>query len=177
MIYTARAHHGPPDGRGVVGQAWSADLLRWDARPPLTEPGDFGHLGVPQLADVGGHSYLIFSVYDWAHSAARRQRAATVCGTHYMLGDSPLGPFRMLSDEFLCASTLGHFYAGRLVRDRRGDWQFVSWAQFGPDGEFVRALADPVPLVQHPDGTLSLAAQPSLDPDPRGEWTRRCGCW
>lgn len=164
MFYTARVRHGPPDGRGVVGQAWSPDLLSWQPRPPLTDPGDFGHLEVPQLADVGGLSYLVFSVYDWAHSAVRQQRADVVCGTHYMLGDSPLGPFRMLTDEFLCASPRGHFYAGRLVCDRSGDWQFMSWAQFGPDGEFVGALADPVPLVQHDDGTLSLAAAPSLDP-------------
>lgn len=164
MYYTARANHGRPDGRGVVGRAWSADLRRWEARPPVTEPGDFGHLEVPQLATIGGRDYLVFSVYDWAHSAVRQQRAEVVCGTHYMLGDSPLGPFRMLSDEFLLGSPAGHFYAGRLVRDRDGAWQFMSWAQFGPDGRFIGALADPVPVVQHDDGALSLATQPSLAP-------------
>lgn len=164
MLFTARARHGPPDGRGVIGHARSHDLLTWEAQPPVTEPGDFGHLEVPQLVSLGGRHYLIFSVYEWAHSAARTARAAAVCGTHYLLGDSPLGPFRMLSDEFLCGSPAGLFYAGRLVADRDGAWQFVSWAQFAAGGAFVGALADPVPVVQHGDGSLSLAAEPRLDP-------------
>ena len=162
MYYTARANHGEPDGRGVVGQAWSPDLWTWEARPPLTEPGDFGHLEVPQLAEIGGRHYLLFSVYDWAHSAVRQKRAEAVCGTHYLLGESALGPFRMLSDGFLIGSPEGPFYAGRVVRDRAGDWQFMCWAQFAPDRSFVGALVDPVPIVQAADGTLSLGRQPSL---------------
>ena len=163
MYCTARANYGEPDGRGVVGQAWSPDLWTWQAMPPVTDPGDFGHLEVPQLAEIGGRDYLLFSVYDWAHSAVRLQRAEVVCGTHYMLGESPLGPFRMLSDEFLIGTAEGPFYAGRVVRDRAGQWQFMCWAQFAPDGAFVGALADPVPVVQHGDGSLSLARLPSID--------------
>ena len=161
MYYTARANHGEPDGRGVIGRAWSADLWHWEPRPPATDPGDFGHLEVPQLAEIGGRHYLLFSVYEWAHSAARQRRAEVVCGTHYLLGDAALGPFRMLSDDFLIGSPEGPFYAGRVIRDRAGQWQFMSWAQFAPDGSFIGALADPVPLVQHADGSLALAHQPS----------------
>ena len=163
MYYTARVNHGPPDGRGVIGQAWSPDLWSWEALPPATEPGDFAHLEVPQVAEIGGRSYLVFSVYEWAHSAVRLGRASAVCGTHYMLGDSPLGPWRLLSDDFLSATPDGRFYAGRLVEAPDGGWVFASWAQFDERGGFVGALADPVPVVQHDDGSLSLAAEPRLD--------------
>jgi len=162
MYYTARANHGPPDGRGVVGQAWSPDLRHWEALPPATQPGDFGHLEVPQLVEIGEHHYLVFSVYDWAHSQARLERADAVCGTHYLIGEGPLGPFHLPSDEFLLGSPAGHFYAGRLVPGPEGDWQLLTWAQFDDDGEFIGALADPVPVRQHPDGSLSLERQPAL---------------
>jgi beta-fructofuranosidase len=160
MYYTARTATGPPDGRGVIGQAWSADLRSWEAQPPLTDPGDFGHLEVPQLVTIGGQHYLLFCVYQWAHSATRLQRATAVCGTHYLMGESPLGPFRSPGDEFLDATAKGPFYAGQAVQDPDGRWVFMAWAQFADDGTFVGALSDPVPLTRHADGTLQLHRTP-----------------
>jgi beta-fructofuranosidase len=165
MYFTARANHGIPDERGVIGQARSDDLVHWEVLPPLTDPGDFGHLEVPQVVTIGDWHYLVFSVYEWAHAATRLQRAEAVCGTHYLMGRSPLGPFTSPGDEFLHGSPAGPFYAGRLV-EHDGAWLFASWAQFAPDGSFVGALADPVPVVQHDDGTLSLAEPPSLPDAP-----------
>jgi beta-fructofuranosidase len=46
---TARVNHGPADGRGVIAHARSRNLVNWEVLPPVTEPGDFGHLEVPQL--------------------------------------------------------------------------------------------------------------------------------
>jgi len=163
MLFTARVHSGPPDGRGVIGQARSDDLQTWEVLPPLTQPGDFGHLEVPQLAPIGDWWYLVFSVYEWAHSAARVRRASAVCGTHYMMARSPLGPFLPAGDEFLSGTPAGPFYAGKLVEGPRGEWLFMTWAQFGTGGRFIGALADPVPVIQEPDGRLRLSTQPSLD--------------
>jgi beta-fructofuranosidase len=162
----------PPDGRGVIGQARSDDLSTWEILPPLTEPGDFAHLEVPQVVAIGDWHYLVFSVYEWAHAAARLARAEAVCGTHYLLGRSPLGPFALPGDEFLHGSPDGPFYAGRLI-EHAGAWQFMSWAQFDGDGAFVGVLADPVPVTQHGDGTLALAALPSLATLPEGRRTPR----
>lgn len=168
MYLTARVGHGEPDGRGVIGHAWSPDLRTWEARPPLTEGGDFGHLEVPQLVELHGRHYLVFSVYDWAHSARRRQRSPAVCGTHYLIGDGPLGPFRSPGDDFLSGSPEGPFYAGKLVEDPSvppaspSGWVFMSWAQFAEDRSFVGALADPVAVRQAPDGTLQLGDEPEL---------------
>ncbi|MFV2064596.1 MAG: glycosyl hydrolase family 32, partial [Chloroflexota bacterium] len=58
-LITARAAEGEPDGRGVIGHARSADLLHWEVRPPLSEPGEFGHLEVPQVEIVDGTPVLL----------------------------------------------------------------------------------------------------------------------
>ena len=164
MLLTARANHGELDARGVVGHAWSPDLLTWDVRPPLTQPGDYAHLEVPQAVTIGAYHYLVYSVYDWAHSAARRQRADAVCGTHYLIADQPVGPFRTVTDDFLIGSTPGAFYAGRLIQDPQDRWVLMLWAQFDPTGRFIGALADPIPIEQHADGRLTLARTPTLQP-------------
>jgi beta-fructofuranosidase len=167
MYYTARVREGAADARGVIGAAWSPDLRHWEARPPVTEPGDFGHLEVPQVVEIGGCHYLIFSVYDWAHAETRLQRARPVCGTHYLRGDGPLGPWRSVGDDFLAAELDGPFYAGKLVEAPDGGWVYLAWAQFAADGSFVGALADPVSVAQDPDGHLHLGERPR-HPERRG---------
>ena len=54
-LICARVSEGAPDdSRGVIGHAWSADLEHWECRPPLSEPGEFGHMEVPQVEIVDG---------------------------------------------------------------------------------------------------------------------------
>lgn len=165
MLMTARTAVGPPDGRGVIGHARSRDMVAWEPLPPVSQPGDFAHLEVPQLVAIDGRWYLLFCVYEWAHSSGRLERARACSGTHYLVGDGPLGPFRSPGDAFLCASDEGPapFYAGKLVQDPRDSaWCFASWVQFDDGGTFVGELADPVPVAVHGDGTLSLPAPPRL---------------
>ena len=157
MFLTARASTGPPDGRGVVGHARSSDLRRWQVLPPLTSPGEYGHMEVPQLVEMNGRYYLLFSVYEWAHSARRRQRAEAVSGTHYVVADRPLGPYESLSDEFLAADAHGSRHAGKILQAPDGNWVYLSFSQY-PDGdEFSGELSDPVPLVVTPDGRLRIS--------------------
>ena len=73
-LITARARQGPDDARGVIGHAWSADLIIWEVRPPLSEPGEFGHLEVPQVELIDGTPVLLFSVGPDRFSRARRVR-------------------------------------------------------------------------------------------------------
>jgi beta-fructofuranosidase len=37
-------------------------------------------------------------------------------------------------------------YVGRLVRDRDGEWVLLAFHNRGPDGRFVGAISDPMPL-------------------------------
>ncbi|MGI8642846.1 MAG: family 43 glycosylhydrolase [Thermomicrobiales bacterium] len=88
MFFTARANHGPVDSRGVVGLARSDDLLRWEQLPPVSDPGEFGHLEVPQPIKLDGKWCLFFCTN--LHGAHRRKRIsaeASWSGTHYLVGD------------------------------------------------------------------------------------------
>jgi beta-fructofuranosidase len=156
-LFTARASYGPDDGRGVIGHAWSADLHEWELLPPVTEPGDFAEMEIPQLERIGDMYYLFYSTLAGAHSAARRGRAAVapVSGTHYLVSERPFGPFRAATDEFLIGDELGSYYGGKMVRER-GSCAMLLWRWLAPDGTFLGDLTDPVPLTVGADGLLRL---------------------
>lgn len=134
--------------------------MTWTACPPVTAPGEFGHLEVPQVIEIAGRWYLLFSVYGYAHAATRRRRARAVTGTHCMVGDDPLGPFSALSDEFFAGDLRGSSYAGKLIADPDGQLVYLAFAQHPDDGPFRGALTDPVPVHIAADGQLRLARTP-----------------
>jgi len=143
LLITARANTGPLDDRGVVGHARSSDLLHWEAQPPLSRPGTgFGQLEVFQVAQVDGRHVLIFNCLPGEFSAARREtgvRGAIWAAT----AESPLGPYDIagavpLTDE--------RFYVGKLVQDPERNWVLLAFENVGPDGGFVGALSDPMPV-------------------------------
>jgi beta-fructofuranosidase len=155
---TARVHHGPADGRGVIAHARSSDLIQWEVLPPVTEPGDFGHLEVPQWVEIRGRYYLLFSTQASVHSTLRCQQTGLrpVTGTHYLSAEDPLGPFRFSTDEFLAGDQIGSLYAGKSVQRPDGDWVFLACRQFAPDGTFIGELSGPLPLTVDHAGNLSL---------------------
>ncbi|MFG2059444.1 glycosyl hydrolase family 32 [Micromonospora sp. NPDC048930] len=173
MLVTARVPHGPVDGRGVVGLLRSDDLRNWTVIGPVTEPGDFGHLEVPQVVAIGGRHYLVFCAYAFANSAARAARVGRSTGTHYYVGDSATGPFKPWTDELFAADEAGSMYAGKIVRDpATQDWAFMGFLQHDVDGTFIGALSDPVPIDVRPDGGLSLRQPVSAQVGPRTEARR-----
>ncbi len=124
----------------MVGHARSADLLRWEAQPPLSQPGSgFGQLEVFQ---VDGRHVLIFNCLAGEFSAARREtgtRGAIWAAT----ASSPLGPYDIAGAVPL---TDDRFYVGKLVQDPVGNWVMLAFENVGPDGAFVGALSDPMPV-------------------------------
>jgi beta-fructofuranosidase len=162
---TARVNHGPADGRGVIAHARSEDLIHWEVLPPVTEPGDFGDMEVPQLVAIHGRYYLLFCTVASTRSGHWRQRTGLepVTGTHYLVADNPLGPFRFSADEFLVGDRIGSLYAGKLVlgpppsvRDLGDQWVFLASRMFAPDGSFVGELSDPLPVAADNEGNLSV---------------------
>lgn len=155
---TARSRTGAPDGRGVIGHARSENLIDWKVLPPLTEPGEYGHLEVPQMVEIEGQHYLLFCTVAGTHSAARLARTGLdgVTGTHYMVSDAPLGPYRELTDSFLVGDASGSLYAGKLVRTPAGEWAFMASLQYTDIGVFVGELSDPYPVAVDADGQLSV---------------------
>ncbi|MBN1259580.1 MAG: glycosyl hydrolase family 32, partial [Anaerolineae bacterium] len=94
MFITARCKSGSPDGRGVIGHGRSQDLVHWEILPPLTTPGDFAYLEVPQWVSLAGKHYLLFCVTDSVFSQKQVQQGIEpLTGTYYMHADNPLGPF------------------------------------------------------------------------------------
>ncbi len=143
-LITARANHGPEDARGVIGHAWSADLLSWEVRPPLTEPGEFGHLEVPQVEVIDGIAVLIFSVAPDRFGRDRQARLPDEeTGTYVAAGESLLGPWDLAGARRIRIPDL---YAARLVRDRAGEWQVLGFRDGSSRGEFAGEIIDPVPF-------------------------------
>jgi len=155
MLVTARANHGDPDDRGVVGHATSPDLTVWTAQPPLSGPGaGFGHLEVIQTVQVDGRPVGLFSCLSGELSHARREQDP-VGGVWAFPTDSLAGPFRIgdayrITDERL--------YVGRLIQDRSGQWQFLAFRNDGDDGSWIGEITDPRP-VRWRDGRLEIRSE------------------
>jgi beta-fructofuranosidase len=155
---TARTKTGPTDGRGVIGHARSRDLLHWEVLPPVTEPGEFGHMEVPQVVQIGERWALLFSVLSqqWSQARLARLNGRHASGTHYLLADDVLGPYHLPADDFLQGDAHGSLYSGKLVHMPDGSLAFMAFENMTPGGEFVGALTDPIPVRVAPDGQLSL---------------------
>lgn len=156
-LITARARSGDPDTRGVIGHATSEDLLDWTVRPPVTAPGVFGHLEVPQVERMGGAWRLLFSAPAAPRRVWEQHPPARRPGTHVLSSDRPLGPYDWGTHQALDAAPHdGVLYGGRLVR-QGADWQLLSWIERGPGGTFTGVLTDPVPVAVV-DGRIAVRA-------------------
>jgi beta-fructofuranosidase len=157
MFITARLKEGVADARGVIGHAVSEDLLEWRACPPVTEPGEFGHMEVPQLVHIQNKYYLLFTVGHGQYSNARKAREVKKqTGTHYLVADNPLGPFCYLTDNFLSGDEHGSLYSGKLIQDAKGAWQFLAFKNSDEQGNFIGELSDPIPVTVLEDERLIL---------------------
>lgn len=158
-FFTARVNYGPADGRGVIGHASSADLINWRVFPPVTAPGNFGHMEVPQLVALDGRYYLLFSTDVDALSTAwiERHAGATATGTYYLVSSNPLGPFEMLEERLLVGDVGGRFYSGKIIRNPQDEPVFIAFHNMNSTGEFVGEVIDPLPVIVQPDGRLTVS--------------------
>lgn len=163
MFLTARVNAGPPNGRGVIGLARSTNLLSWEVLPPVSMPGDFTEMEVPQVVPLNGRYYLLFSAT--RHAAGRLSQTGTTnwSGTHYLVASKLTGPYRPLTGEPLVADATGTYYAGKMVRDSAGELNFIAWRQWDEGGNFCGCLSDIAAVHCLPDGRLQV--------DPQQLWT------
>jgi beta-fructofuranosidase len=163
MFLSARVNTGPRDGRGVIGLARSTNLLSWEVLPPVSLPGNFTEMEVPQVVPLNGRYYLLFCAT--RHAAARLSPADTRgwSGTHYLVANRLTGPYRPLTGEPLVADAAGTYYAGKLVRDSAGALYFIAWRQWDEKGNFCGGLSDIAAVHILPDGRLQV--------DPQQLWT------
>ena len=156
-LITARAAGArAADGAGVVAVAHSEDLVQWTVGPPITEPGWYGHLEVPQVSRIGARWYLTFSVEAERHAAQHPDRIAgrALRSVRYRVADEPLGPFLAETDRVLVGDAAGSRYAGKIVPSA-GRHYLLAFRCFDPDAGFRGEIDDPVPLIDR-DGQLVI---------------------
>lgn len=155
---TARANIGPGDERGVIAHATSPDLINWTQHPPVTLPGEFGHMEVPQVLYIQGRFYLVFCCpYDNA-SQARQARTADApqSGTFYLMADTLTGPYTWATEGVLHADAFSSLYSGKLIQGPDDRWYFMAFNNYTPQGDFIGTLADPIPVTIAADGRITL---------------------
>ena len=133
MLITARANHGSPDNRGVIGYAWSGDLHTWHCAP-LTAPGQgFAQLEVAEISEVDGRLLLMFSCL--GKDLSLEKRASTAGGIWVATAESPLGPYDLGNAQLITKSDM---YVGRLIKKRdTGETVFLAFHHDGEKGDFI----------------------------------------
>ena len=162
MYFTARAPGiAEPNGGGAIGFATSPDLQTWTLHPPVFI-GGMGQLEVPQVFAVGAKWYCLFctSSFQWSDAYRAFNSQSPVTGTHYLMADSPRGPWAMAPGPFLDGSLPCRRYAARIVETPDG-LRILGFAH-GETGRFGGYVMDPDPVTLDQYGLLHVT--PTLKP-------------
>ena len=91
----------------------------------------------------------------WSQDYAAGAAQEPVTGTHYLIGEEPLGPWKIAPGPFLDGSAKGRRYAGRILETEDG-LELLGFLGRSEAG-FVGMIDDPVQVNVDADGRLSLA--------------------
>ena len=157
MFFTARAAGiAEPNGGGAIGFATSPDLETWALQPPVFV-GGYGQLEVPQVFLHGGRWYCLFctAAEHFSKDQAEAIPGGPVTGTHYLVGDSPRGPWRVAPGPFLDGALPCRRYAARIVETPQG-LRIMGFADRPDGGAFVGHVMDPEPVEADAEGLLHV---------------------
>jgi beta-fructofuranosidase len=160
MYFTARANGvAEPNAGGAIGFATSPDLKDWSLQPPVFT-GGFGQLEVPQVFEVDGNWYCLFctSADHFSKAQAESTPGGPVTGTHYLIGNSPRGPWRIAPGPFLDGALPCRRYAARIVHAADG-LRIMGFADRPDGGHFVGHVMDPEPVIVRRDGLLEIVTE------------------
>ena len=152
MYFTARrAGIDETNDAGCIGFATSPDLMTWTLEPPVFT-GGWGQLEVPQVLQIDGRWHCLFCM-DPEHQARwnAEKNGRMGRGTHYLIGESLRGPWRLPGGDALDTKVLR--YAARIVE--HDGLKLLGFKDGGPDG-FGGYIMDPAPVFRREDGTLTL---------------------
>ncbi|MEM9341640.1 MAG: levansucrase [Pseudomonadota bacterium] len=157
MYFTTRnaAVPGKLDA-GAICLAISPDLFNWVLQDPVFT-GGCGELEVPQVFAWDGTWYCLFCTAGrfWANGTSA-VLGNPKTGTHYLMADNPLGPWRIAPRPFLDGSHPGQRYAARVVATDTGH-HLLGFLMTDPaTGTFPGIITDPAPLRRLGDGRLAL---------------------
>ena len=154
MLITARAKGADPNDDGVLAEARSADLLKWEVGPPVSEPGTgFGQLEVAQVRLIDGTPTLVFTCHPQEQTAARIERSGSYC-TWSLTGPSLAGPWDIdQAKPFVAEPAL---FAAPLVQQRDSSWALIGFRNLESDGIFDFDITDPIPVELHDSALRSV---------------------
>jgi beta-fructofuranosidase len=144
MLVTARAKHGDPAQRGVLGHAVSEDMKTWKVLEALSKPGQgFGHLEVFQYEVVDDVPILLFCC-GWRELSEERLAQLGKLDATYSVSCSP----DLKDVDFTRALPFidNPVYAGRLIKGPDEKWNLIGFVN-EVHGEFVGELSDPIPVT------------------------------
>ena len=157
MYFTARAPGiAEPNGGGAVGFATSPDLMTWTLQPPVFT-GGFGQMEVPQVFRVGLKWYCLFctSGHQWSAAYRASNPQSPVTGNHYLIADTPRGPWTIAPGPFFDGADPCRRYAARIVETTDG-LRILGFAD-GGKAKFGGYVMDPEPVTVGPDGLLHVS--------------------
>lgn len=156
MYFTGRvpSDHDPSVG-GAVGFATSPDLYEWTLEKPIFS-GVFGEFEVPQVFTHKGKWYCLFCTKDIHWSEGRKAEAGVtaVTGNHYLIADSPRGPWRV-APGFFDGGLPCRRYAGKIF-DTEDGLVIMGFDDNGRDN-FIGHVSDPQPVTVDSEGHLHVA--------------------
>ena len=148
----ARRTDGDISSRGTVGLARSTDMRSWETLPPLEHDPIAEEMEVPQVYAIDGRYYLVFCTHQQWLSPSYRARfpGHRFRSTDYsMVGDSPLGPFRIHgTGEIMPKAPSSSWYASQIVR-HEWKWFLLSTVR---DDTGRTAVSDPIAVVADETG-------------------------
>ncbi|HMQ93980.1 MAG TPA: levansucrase [Amaricoccus sp.] len=156
MFFTARAAGVmEPNAGGAIGFATSPDLFDWVLEPPVFV-GGYGQLEVPQVFEQGGRWYCLFctAAEHFSKDQAETHPGGPVSGSHYLIGESPRGPWRIAPGHFLDGALPCRRYAARILKTDAG-LKIIGFADH-PAGHFVGEVTNPDPVEIDADGMLRV---------------------
>lgn len=124
----ARSASGEHGAKACVARAFSRDLIHWQTRPPLVDPGRYNSMECPERFQMDGRWYLTFSTgTEWGRPLSTPTRTE-VHGGFYMVADHRDGPYRVPDDDLLLGAQL---HSAAL----NADTEYAARTIVGPDGE------------------------------------------
>ena len=157
MYFTARKSGvSEPNAGGAIGFATSPDGYDWTLQPPVFV-GGYGQLEVPQVFEKDGRWYCLFctAAEHFSKDRAENTQTGPVTGNHYLVGDSPRGPWQ-IAPEFLDGGLPCARYAARIV-DTDDGLMILGFADRPDGGDFGGYVMDPEPVRVTDDGLLQVA--------------------
>ena len=161
MYMTARVPGtAEANAAGSIGFATSPDLYEWTLQPPVYRGGMFGQMEVPEVFEHHGRWYCLFctSGHHWSEVYRESYPGTPVTGTHYMMAESPRGPWTVVPGPFLDGSDPCTRYAGKILKTDSG-LVFMGWIPHAGGHDFVGALSDPFAVEVGEDGHLFVGAE------------------